>query len=60
MNVLKECPFCGGQAVLAKNGKSVYCCGCKITVFPDFAYDPQTRYGEAETAKEWNRRNEKE
>lgn len=36
MSELKNCPFCGGKAVLAQQSRSVYCSVCKFTtrIFP--------------------------
>jgi Lar family restriction alleviation protein len=52
-NKLLECPFCGGEAKVLKNGAGcyeVYCCNCKSR---QYAYAHET---EEEAIEQWNTR----
>ena len=60
MNVLKDCPFCGGKPVYDEyfqNGYGygfIYCYSCKIGT-PKFRFQSSKQRREA-AAKRWNRR----
>lgn len=52
-NKLLECPFCGGEAKVSKNGAGcyqVYCCNCESR---QYAYAHKT---EEEAIEQWNTR----
>lgn len=60
MNVLKNCPFCGGTPIYDENFHDgyvygfIYCCTCKIGT-PKFRFQSYEQRREA-AAKRWNRR----